>query len=187
MGGGLAGALVNICATRRQSKKELQSLILAFASEFIFAFARCVNYYEQSKKREISFSGLFDFTDASILSRFAVVNTQPDVVTAIMDLKAHYFQIRRHVEDAGKFAVQAKRLAEDEKDREKLMGAAGHAQATALAFFFSSYEDIVQKTSTILEEAKKISPVKVVDDLEQKFKDATAKKSKLDETNKKSS
>lgn len=187
IGGGLAGAVVNIYFTRRQSKKELKSLILAFASEFIFAFVRCVKYYEQSRKQEISFSGLFDFTDASILSRFAVVNTQPEVVAAIMDLKSHYFQIRRHVEDAGKFAVQANRLAEDEKDREKLMRAAVHAQGTALAFFFSSYEDIVQKSSLILEEAKKISPVKVVDELEQKFKDAATKKSELDKTNKEAS
>jgi len=187
VGGGLAGALVNIYFNRKQSKKELKSLILAFASEFTFAFVRCVKYYEQSKKQEISFSGLFDFTDASILSRFAVVNTQPEVVAAIMDLKSHYFQIRRHVEEAGRFAAQANRLAEDEKDREKLMRAAIHAQGTALAFFFSSYQDIERKTSVILEEAKKINPGVVVDDLEKKFKDALTKKSNLDKTNKEAS
>src|SRR4030042_1518169 len=56
IGGGLAGAGVNIYVTKRQSKKELRSLILAFASELIFAFVRCVKYYEQSRKLEVSYS-----------------------------------------------------------------------------------------------------------------------------------
>ena len=185
IGGGLAGAGVNIYFTKRQSKKELRSLILAFASELIFAFVRCVKYYEQSRKLEVSYSGLFDFTDSSILSRFAVVNTQPEIVTAIVDLKSHYFQIRRHVEEASKFAAQANRLAEEEKDKERLMKAAIHAQGTALAFFFSSYEDIVRKTSLILDEAKKISSKKVVDDLEQKFREAEQKKLEIDKANNK--
>jgi hypothetical protein len=183
--GGLAGAIVNIYFTKRQSKKELRSLSLAFASELTLAFVRCVKYYEQSRKPEVSYSGLFDFTDSAILSRFAVVNTQPEIVAAIVDLKSHYFQIRRHVEEASKFAAQANRLAEDEKDKERLMKAAIHAQGTALAFFFSSYEDIVMKTGLILEEAKKISSKKVVGDLEQKFKEAEQKKLEIDKANNK--
>jgi len=183
----LAGAVVNVLFAKRQARKELKSLILAFASEFTFAFARCVKYYDQSQKGEISYSGLFDFTDTSILSRFAIVNTQPKVVAAIMGLKSHYFQIRRHVDDAGKFAVQATRLADDNEQEKKLMKAAVHAQRTALAFFFSSYDDIVRKTEIIIEEAKKISPANTVNDLEQKFKNAKNKKSEIDAAKKNTS
>jgi hypothetical protein len=65
------------------------------------------------------------------------------------------------------------------------MKAAIHAQGTALAFFFSSYEDIVRETGLILEEAKKISSKKVVGDLEQKFKEAEQKKLEIDKANNK--
>jgi hypothetical protein len=181
VGGGLAGALVNILFAKLQSKRELKSLIIAFASELVFAFMRCVLYYEQSKAGKISYSGLFNFADASILSRFAVVNKQPEVVAAIMDLKFHYFQIGRHVEDSSRLATQADRFAEDEEQKKRLMKAAVRAQGTALAFFLGkSYDDIERETLFILQEAKKIAPVKTIEDLEKKFKDATAKKADLD-------
>jgi hypothetical protein len=179
--GGLAGALVNILFAKRQAKRELKSLIIAFSAELVFAFERCVLYYEQSKKKMISFSGLFNFTDASILSRFAIVNNQPEVVAAIMDLKFHYFQIGRHVEDAGRLATQAERVAENEGQKEKLLKAATHAQGTALAFFLGkSYDNIERETLFLLQEAKKIGPAKTMEDLEQKFKNAAAKKADLD-------
>jgi hypothetical protein len=179
--GGLAGALVNIFFAKRQAKRELKSLIIAFTSELVFAFERCVLYYEQSKKKMISFSGLFEFTDASILSRFAIVNNRPEVVAAIMDLKFHYFQIGRHVEDAGRLATQAERFAENKEQKEKLMKAASHAQGTALAFFLGkSYDDIERETLFLLQEAKRIGPVKTIEDLQQKFKNAVAQKADLD-------
>ncbi len=184
--GVLAGAVINIYLTRRQSTKELMSLILAFASELTLAFERCVMYYEQARKGQVSFSELFDFTDASILSRFATVNTQPEVLAAIIDLKSTYFQIGRHVEDAARFAAEANRLAKGKsKKAGKLMEAARHAQGTALAFFLGSderYEKTVKETEIILDAAKKISPGKVAQDLENKFADARAKKADLDAT-----
>lgn len=181
--GALTAGLINICSTRRQSGRELRSLILAFASELTLAFERCVMYYEQARKGEISFSGLFDFTEASILSRFATVNTQPEVVTAIIDLKSTYFQIGRHVEEAARFAAQANRLAKGENEKAKLMKAASLAQGTALAFFLGSkerYERTVEETALIIDAANKISPGKVAEELESKFEDAKRKKTELD-------
>lgn len=136
IGGGLAGAAVNIYFSERQSKKELKALIVVFAAELTLAFARCVKYYDQSRKKEVSYSGLFDFTNASILSRFATVNNQPEVMAAIVNLKSHYFQIGRHVEEASKFAAQADRLAREQEESQRLMKAAFRAQGTALAFFY---------------------------------------------------
>lgn len=79
----------------------------------MLAFERCVIYYRQHKqyeksgKIEVSYSGLFNFTDASILSKFASVSNRPEVVTAIMKLKAAYFQVGRHVEDASELLTFA--------------------------------------------------------------------------------
>jgi len=179
--GALTGALVNIGFLRRQSKRELKSLILAFATELTLAFERCVKYYEQAKKGEISFSLLFDFTDPSTLSRLATVTTEPEMVAAIMDLKSIYFQIRRQVEEASGNAAYATRLAQAGVEQAKYMQAATKAQGTALAFFLGPYERMVQETTLILGAAKKISPGKVVEDLEKRFRDAKRKKAELED------
>jgi hypothetical protein len=71
--GGLAGAGISIWFSRRQARKEYSSLILAFCSELISVFERCVMYYAQIKKKEVSYSALFSFTDSSALSKFASV------------------------------------------------------------------------------------------------------------------
>lgn len=180
LSGGLAGAGINIYFQKRRSAQEYRSLILAFALELVLAFERCVIYYEQSKKGEISYSGLFDFTDASILSKFAAVSKNPETVAAIVDLKSVYFQVGRHVEEASKFAAQANRLAEGEQEKTRLMRAALHAQGTALAFFNSSYEKAEKQTAQVIEAAKKISPGDVVKDLFNRFSQASQKKRNLD-------
>jgi len=133
--GALVATGINIYFNKRRSKRELTSLILTFACELTLAFERCVMYYKQAIKGEVSFSVLFDFTDASVLSRFATVNPQPEIISAIMELKSTYFQIRRHVEDVARFAAQGDRFAEGTEERRLWMNAAGRAQRTALAFF----------------------------------------------------
>src|SRR3990172_7482849 len=72
--GGLVGAGISIYFSRRQAKQEYRSLILSFCSELVSAFRRCVIYYRQSIQREVSYSALFSFTDASVFSRFASVS-----------------------------------------------------------------------------------------------------------------
>jgi len=182
--GALTGALVHIWFTRRQSKRELKSLIIAFVTELALAFERCVLYYKQAKEeRKISFSSLFDFTGPSMLSRLAAVINEPDVVAAIIDLKSIYFQIRRQVEDAAGHAAYATRLAQLKEEQAKYMEAATKAQHTALGFFLGreeKYKTIVEETAFILDAAKKISPGKVVEDLEKKFTDAQHEKFRLD-------
>lgn len=178
--GALAACLFNIYFSKRQSKKELRSLILAFASELTLAFNRCVMYYEQAVEGSVSYSGLFDFTDASTLSKFATVNTNPEVVAAIMDLKSTYFQVSRHVDEAAKFATQAERITVGKHDKERFERAARHAQETALAFFLNSYKDIQKETDLVIKEAKRISPGKIVEELEIKFLTKTRKKAELD-------
>lgn len=185
--GAITGALAHIWSVRRQSKRELKSLIIVFATESILAFERCVLYYKQAEEEgKISFSSLFDFTDPSILSRFAIVNPEPDLIAAIMDLKSIYFQIRRHVEEASRCAVQSSRLAEGEKEKVKIWEEGKHAQGVALAFFLDRhgkgkrYETTVDKTTLVLDAAKKIKSGKVVKELEKRFEKAKHEKSRLD-------
>jgi len=71
--GGLAGAGIAILYSMRQAKQEYRSLILAFCSELVSAFDRCVMYERLEKERSVSYSTLFDFTDCSALSKLASV------------------------------------------------------------------------------------------------------------------
>ena len=178
--GGLAGAGISIYFSRRQAKQEYRSLILSFCSELVSAFRRCVIYYRQSIQREVSYSALFSFTDASVFSRFASVSKNPDVVTAIIELKSMYFQIQRHVEEAANFALRASRIS-DAFTNQDIMKKALHAQGTALAFFYSSYDEIEKRTSLLIEEAQKVSPGSVINDLALKFTESRDEKIKIDE------
>jgi hypothetical protein len=184
--GGLAGSGVTIYFQRRQSKNESRSLILAFAVELVLAFERCVAYYEQSKTEKIMYSALFDFSDAALVSKFAAVSDDSEVVASIMSLKSIYFQVRRHIEDASKFAAQADRIAVTPEEKERLKKAADHAQRTALAFFLGpeKYEVIERETAKLINAAQRTAPGRVIDEYSQKFSGAQQKKKELDKNNK---
>ena len=191
--GGLVGALTaglfSVLYSNYRVSKEYKSLILAFASELILAFERCVLYYKQSLYIPpiISYSALFDFTDASALSKLATVTKDLAIIEAIMHLKAQYFQVGRHVEDAAKFIVQAERFPDDKK---RLILAAQRAQLTARAFFLGSdlpkpdpetYNMIVKKTALIVEAAKRVSPGEIAQELSSRFSKALKLKRKLED------
>jgi Zn-dependent protease with chaperone function len=179
--GGFAGAGISIWFSKRQARKEYRSLILAFCSELVLVYERCVMYYAQAKKPkpEVSYSALFSFTDSSALSKFASVCPKPEVVAEIIEIKSMYFQIQRHVEEAARFAVEASR-SKDPKEQQDLMEKAFRAQGTALAFFRGFYERIERKTGLIVEAAKKVSPGNVPEDLYSRFLDAKKERQELD-------
>jgi hypothetical protein len=187
--GGLGGAVVVIFYSNYRTKREYKSLILAFASELILAFERCVLYYKQSlyPVPQISYSTLFDFTDASALSKLATVTKDSAIIEAIIHLKSQYFQVGRHVDEASKFAARAKRFPQE---RNQLKRAADHAQGTAMAFFLGSdlpkpdpetYNMITEKTSLILTAANKVSSKEIAEKLSSKFARALNLKRKLDD------
>jgi hypothetical protein len=157
--------LINIIYHARIRKKTRRSLILAFASELVFAFHRCIVYYRQQfterlKNIEVSYSELFEFADASMLSNFSTVGPKPELIAAIVFLKARYFQISRHVREAAKFAGESRR-AGCEEERTRILSNAIGARGTALAFFLADYNPdlykaIEDKTEMIINEAKKI-------------------------------
>jgi hypothetical protein len=184
--GGLAGAagsaIFFLWYSWRQSRREYRSLILAFGSELVSAFGRCVMYCDQASKepKEISKSALFEFTDASSLSKFASVCDQPELVATIIDLKSYYFQIGRHAEQAADH-VMRQNASLDPGERKKLLHAAINSQGTALAFFHGFYDSIEKKTALIVEAAKKVYPGAVAEDLFSRFKESKSKKIAMDE------
>ena len=190
--GALTAGLFSVIYSNYRINREYKSLIIAFASELLLAFERCVMYYKQSLHlpATISYSALFDFIDASVLSKLASVTKDLAIVEAIMHLKAQYFQIGRHAEEAGKFKAQADRFS---KDANELNRAAGHAQLTALAFFLGAslpkpdlktYNIIVKKTALIIEAAKGVSSEKIVQEISSRFTKAQELKRELDKIRK---
>lgn len=141
-------------------RRERRSLIIAFAYELVFAFHRCVIYYRQNVANEVSYSKLFGFTDAPTLSTFTTAGAKTELVEAIIFLKAIYFQIARHAEEASKYAADADRVAEGQAEKERLRRAAEHGYRTALAFFLAEYnpllyQAVVKKTEMIIAEVEK--------------------------------
>lgn len=178
--GGFAGAGICIWYSRKQARQEYRSLILAFCSELVSTFHRCVMYYEQAKTSGVSYSALFSFTDASALSKVASVCQEPEVVASIIELKSKYFQIQRHVEEAARYAVEERR-AFTEHEKAELWTKARLAQGTAVGFFLSYYEDIEKETSRIVAEAKRAFPKgKTASYLASKFSKDKEKKANLD-------
>ena len=197
----ITGLIYWLISTFRRSK-EYRSLLVSFAHELVEAFHRCVLYYKQrGLEGRVSYSALFDFNDASTLSRLASVTDNPNVVNAIMYLKTKYFQIGRHVVHASELAtkkeVEAIGIAEilkkpqktwtkKEKQRAEKVGKleyeAFFAQDRAIAFFIGTksdkitYQKIVDCTSLLVNELKTKWPSEVADELESIF--AKAKKLK---------
>jgi hypothetical protein len=178
------GAIVGVAMSnyyfKKRSDQEYIALILAFCSEMVSLFCRCVDYYNQSKIGVISYSSLFSFTDSSGLSKFASVCQKPAVVTAIVELKSRYLQIQRHVEEASRLAVASK-LASTEEDQNTLMEKAVLAQRTALAFFTSSYETIEREMNLLVDTTLQIAPGSVANDLYSKYSKAQSDKKNIDQ------
>ncbi len=177
--GGLAGAGISIYFSKRQTRQEYRSLILSFCSEMVSIFWRCVKYHKQYNSGEVSYSSLFSFTDASTLSKFASVCKKPEVVAAIVELKSMYFQVQRHVEEASRRAIESRSISIGQ-DSQDLMKKAVSAQSAALAFFNSSYENIVKEMDLIVQTAKQVAPGIVADSLYSKYNEAKSEKNKVD-------
>lgn len=155
------GLQFGISAYRR--KKHRRSLIIAFAYELVLAFHRCVVYYNQNVGRlGVSYSAVFEFSKESTLTDYCTVAEKPQVVAAIVYLKATYFQVARHIVEAAKHAAEANRFEPDTNDYNLLMKAAYKARGTGLVFFLAEYhkglyEAIEEKTEMIIREAEATS------------------------------
>lgn len=172
--GALAGALTSIAYNWWLTRKEYRSLILSFCAEFVALYERCGMYYDQAVRGEVSYSALFSFTDASAFSKLAAVSKNPEVPTAIIELKAKYFQTQRHVEEASRFALEGSRTS-DVKEKRVNMEKASHAQETALAFFLGEHEEIERLTGLLLSAAQRVTPGHALWNLSTRFSNARSK------------
>ena len=169
--GGLAGAIVNIFYSSYRLDKEYAALVLAFCTEAVHAFRRIVTARNLSKQGKISKGMIFEFMDASAVSKLASVCKEPEVIAAVIETKAHFFQINRHLGEASSFAVQLERT-DVLADIEKVGDSALKAQNTALGFFKSCQKDLVININIILTEARKVNPIARIDKIESIFKSA---------------
>jgi hypothetical protein len=178
--GAIVGVAMSNYYVKKRSDQEYIALILAFCTEMVSLFCRCVMYYNQSKKRVTSYSALFSFTDSTALSKFASVCQKPAVVAAIVELKSRYFQIQRHVEEASRLAVASK-LASTEEDQNTFMEKAVLAQRTAVAFFISPYEAIEREMNLLVDTTLQVAPGSVANDLHDKYSKALSDKKNIDQ------
>ncbi len=178
--GAIVGVAMSNYYVKKRSDQEYIALILGFCAEMVSLFCRCVMYYNQSKKRVISYSALFSFTDSTALSKFASVCQKPAVVAAIVELKSRYFQIQRHVEEASRLAVASK-LASTEEDQNTFMEKAFLAQRTAVAFFISPYEAVEREMNLLVDTTLQVAPGSVANDLHAKYSKALSDKKNIDQ------
>jgi hypothetical protein len=136
----LVTILISIYTSIYQRWKQGCALITVFASELVFAFHRCIIYYRQRSRineHEISKSELFEFTNASSLSDFAVAGAEPGIVEAIIYLKSIYFQVSKYVKEAAKYVFESDQLGSLKQEHRRLWTVAITARNTALTFFLS--------------------------------------------------
>jgi hypothetical protein len=176
--GGLVGSGLTVFISWRRRRNEYKSYILVIAAELILAFERCALYEKQREEGVVSFSGIFDFIDATVISNFAAVCSSPDVVVAIINLKFSFFQIGRHVEDASRFATEATRAHRAGEEHIRLMEAASVAQAQAIAFFAGppAYERIVRDLGLVINTTIVLSPRDTAQEILKRFEEARSNK-----------
>lgn len=178
--GGMAGALVTLAYNTRKTKREYRALVLGFSTEFVLLYERCVIYYRQFNEGAVSFSTLFSFLTSDGYLKIISACGDPEIIKAIIELKASYFQISRHVLSASDYAAESSR-ASDDGEAKVLMTKARHAQGTAIAFFTGeSYKRILDNTKVILDEAKKVAKGQMISNLEEKFEKSQKLKEEIE-------
>ena len=184
----LIGALAVILYYQYRVRQQKKSLIVVFATELVLVFERCILYLEQANRNEISYSALFQATDSTAISTLASVTNNPDVVRAIVELKAIYFQIARHVERASEYTTRSEEIfvplktsrdldliRMEESKKKELQQKAHIAQSMALGFFKSGYHRILKCTQQVINEAQRISSRRIGNDLKNRFEVQKAK------------
>jgi len=182
-----------------QRGREKKALLLAYATELVEAFRRTVIYYKQHSEGQLSYSALYEATDAATLGKLASVADNPDIIYAVVRLKERYTQIQQDVLEASKSAaessVQAAEsnftrdtklvagetvLKPDDKREDSLLRAE-QAQSKALAFFDEeTFDSMVRWTETFIGYAKKSVRGRLLSDLERKLNQSIADKRKID-------
>jgi hypothetical protein len=93
--GGAIGGFVAVFYNSYSSSRQEKALILLFVQEFMLLFRRCTMYYEQMLKGSVSFSTIYEATDAGTLEKLAEKISDHNVMKKIIKIKADFFQVIR--------------------------------------------------------------------------------------------
>ena len=197
-----------VSENKRMREDQIRSLIIAFLAELIYNFRRCVLYHEQLYVGGLATkSSLYELTDAGALSNLANVVDNPEVISTIVELKSHYYQIKRHTDIIASQIAERDRIISRIALLKKVIGRAGgpvkkafaeeeverlsseegslekaivDAQRTAEAFF--EYKKVANYIGVILNEAKKLMPERqVIAQYEKEFRNNCSAMDFIDE------
>ena len=76
-------------------KTQEKALLQCFIQEFLLLYKRCAMYYYHMNRSSISYSTLFEISDAGMVTKLAEVTNEPHVIETVMKLKADFFQVIR--------------------------------------------------------------------------------------------
>jgi hypothetical protein len=76
-------------------KTQEKALLQTFIQEFLLLYKRCTMYYGQMTTGAISYSTLFEISDAGMVTKLAETTNEPPIIETVMQLKADFFQVVR--------------------------------------------------------------------------------------------
>jgi len=153
-------AVIYIIYYIRVSYRQEKAILVLFLQEFTLLLRRSAMYYGQMLKGKISFSTLFEITDASLYGKLAEVVKDPKIIETALDLRAQFFQVIRYANMASDELAKSDMPA-DKEIRKAHKSNATKYQSLAIIFFagdmfvdgqFSraGIDDIISKISSIL-------------------------------------
>jgi hypothetical protein len=130
------------------SNRQEKAILVLLIQEFSLLIKRTKMYYRQMLGPGVSFSTLFESSDASTFVKFAEVSKNSETIKRALKLKSDFFQVIRHANRASEAAAQSnflQRISKSEPKqtaRTKLENQAAQkmieaklAQGTAVTFF----------------------------------------------------
>ena|GEM_PF-5338693 len=124
------------------SNRQEKAILALFVQEFSLLLRRSKMYYRQMLGGGISFSTLFEASDASTFVKLAEVGKNSGVIDRILELKADFFQVIRFANKASEAAAQARALQAtggNQQAQQKWIEAKV-AQGMAIVFFMGDLE-----------------------------------------------
>jgi len=120
---GFLGVFAGIWYSAYVSYRQEKAILVLLIREFTLLINRTTMYYEQYLNNEISYSTLFSISDSSTFIKLAEVTKNKEIVEAALKLKADFFQVIRHADEASELLNQNKGVE------------ALNSQSKALVFF----------------------------------------------------
>lgn len=194
--GAIVSSVIIVTTGLVHRSRQRKALLVVFTTDLVERFMRATMYYNQIRKGAISYSALYEATDPNTLVKLAEVIKDQNIIHTIVELKAGYYQIQRHVLEASKFAAEQTlqkvkyedlkqthgsenpHTAQAEKELREVSARAHSAQSRAIAFF--NFEDMLSATKILLNYTKKHAGGPSIASLEAKLNQRLKEKEEID-------